>query len=56
MNSLLRLWDDESAQDLAEYALMIGLVALAVVVTVALLGSNVSRTFTDINTTLETST
>jgi pilus assembly protein Flp/PilA len=56
MNRLLNLWNDESGQDMAEYAMMIGLVALAVLVAVTLLGSNVSTTFNDINTTLEAST
>ena len=56
MNKLRSLWNDESGQDLAEYAMMIGLVALAVVVAVALLGTNVSTTFNDINDTLEAST
>jgi pilus assembly protein Flp/PilA len=56
MNKLLEMWNDESGQDLAEYAMMIGLVALAVVTAVAVLGTNVAGTFNDIGTTLETST
>jgi len=56
MKTLRNLWHDESGQDLAEYAMMLGLVALAVLVAVTLLGSNVSTTFNDINTTLEAST
>ncbi|MFQ5529793.1 MAG: Flp family type IVb pilin [Gemmatimonadota bacterium] len=55
MNNLLSLWNDESGQDLAEYAMMLGLVALAVLVAVTLLGTNVSTTFNTINTTVETS-
>ena len=55
MNKLLSLSNDESGQDLAEYAMMIGLVALAVVLAVTLLGSSVSATFTDIDATLEAS-
>lgn len=56
MNKLLMLWNDESGQDLAEYAMMIGLVALAVVTAVAVLGTNVAVTFNDIGTNLEAST
>ena len=55
MNKLISLWNDESGQDLAEYAMMIGLIALAVLVTVTLLGSSVSTTFADIDTTLQAS-
>lgn len=55
MNKLISLWNDESGQDLAEYAMMLGLIALAVLVTVTLLGSSVSTTLTDIDTTLQAS-
>lgn len=56
MNKLLMLWNDESGQDLAEYAMMIGLVALAVVTAVAVLGSNIAVTFHDIGTNLDAAT
>ena len=55
MNKLLSLWNDESGQDLAEYAMMLGLIALAVIVAVTLLGTTVSATLTDIDTVLEAS-
>ena len=55
MNKLISLWNDESGQDLAEYAMMLGLIALAVLVTVTLLGSSVSTTLMDIDTVLEAS-
>jgi len=47
--------ENESGQDLAEYAMMIGLIALAVVVAVTLLGTTVSSTLTDIDTVLNAS-
>jgi Flp pilus assembly pilin Flp len=47
------LWTDESGQDLAEYALLIALIALAVIVAVALLGSRISNVFNTIGSTLE---
>ena len=43
---------DESGQDLAEYAILIGLIALAVIVAVRLLGSTISGVFNSIGTTL----
>ena len=48
------LWTDESGQDLAEYALLIALIALAVIVAGALLGDRLSNIFNTIGTTLET--
>ena len=43
---------DESGQDLAEYAILIGLIALAVIVAVRLLGTTISNIFNRIGTTL----
>ena len=43
---------DESGQDLAEYAILIGLIALAVIVAVRLLGTTISGVFNSIGTTL----
>jgi len=45
---------DESGQDLAEYAILIGLIALAVIVAVRLLGNTISNVFNDIGSTLST--
>ena len=44
---------DESGQDLAEYAILIGLIALAVIVAVRLLGDTIGNVFNDIGSTLE---
>ena len=43
---------DESGQDLAEYAILIGLIALAVIAAVTLLGGTISNVFNSIGTTL----
>ncbi len=51
-NRLLALRDDDSAQDMAEYAILIGLVALAVLVTVAVLGQTIAATFNSIGTSI----
>ena len=42
------LWSDESGQDLAEYALLIALIALVVIAAVTLLGQNINTVFTNI--------
>jgi pilus assembly protein Flp/PilA len=55
MSHLLNLLlQDESGQDLAEYAILIGLIALAVIVAVRLLGNTISTIFNRIGTTLST--
>jgi pilus assembly protein Flp/PilA len=46
------LLQDESGQDLAEYAILIGLIALAVIAAVTLLGGTISTVFNNIGTTL----
>lgn len=43
---------DESGQDLAEYAILIGLIALAVIAATTVLGGTISDIFSDIGTTL----
>ncbi|HET6639172.1 MAG TPA: Flp family type IVb pilin [Gemmatimonadota bacterium] len=49
---LLNLWNalrsDESGQDLAEYALLIALIAIVVIAAVTLLGGNISTVFNNI--------
>ena len=51
---MMQLWQDESGQDLAEYALLLGLITVALVVIVGLFGDNIVRVFTAANTTLDT--
>ena len=45
---LTRLWRNEEAQDLAEYALLIALIALVVIVAVTLLGTRIQTVFNNI--------
>jgi len=47
------LLQDESGQDLAEYAILIGLIALAVIVAVTFLGDKIAEIFSDIGTELD---
>jgi pilus assembly protein Flp/PilA len=42
---ITRIARDEKGQDAAEYALLIGLIALVIVVAVALLGTNLTAVF-----------
>lgn len=42
------VWSDESGQDLAEYALLIALIAIVVIAAVTLLGGNINTVFTNI--------
>lgn len=45
--------NDEAGQDLPEYAVLIGLVALTVVAAVVLLGGSISNTFNDVGSSLD---
>ena len=54
MAQLKALWTDESGQDLAEYALLLALIAIVVIVAVRVLGPTIRDVFTTINTELQT--
>ena len=45
---LTRLWNDDNGQDMAEYAIMLGVIAAVVLAAIALLGTNISAMFTGI--------
>ena len=45
---MTRLWSDEAGQDLAEYALLIALIALVVIGAVTLLGTQIQTVFNNI--------
>ena len=49
----MALWRDEEGQDLAEYALLIGLIAIAAIAAVTFLGNAISDIFNDIGEKLE---
>lgn len=50
--ALKHLMDDEAGQDLPEYAVLIGLVALTVIAAVVLLGENIATTFNDVGSSM----
>ncbi len=47
------LWKDETGQDLAEYALLLAFIAIAVVLTLPLLGQAIDAIFNNIRGELE---
>ena len=47
------LWKDETGQDLAEYALLLAFIAIAVVLTLPLLGSAIDAIFDNVRNELE---
>ena len=53
LEQLQALWTDESGQDLAEYALLLALIAIVVIVAVRVLGPTIRNVFSSINTELQ---
>jgi Flp pilus assembly pilin Flp len=43
-----RLWNDESGQDIAEYAVMLAVILVIVVGTIRLIGSNANNVFSNV--------
>jgi pilus assembly protein Flp/PilA len=52
----VRIWNDESGQDLIEYALVAALVGLGAIASMKTLGTKVGTAFNGIGTTLTTNT
>jgi len=54
MNHLWRkLWHDDEAQDIAEYAVMLAVILVLVVGTVRLIGSNANNAFSSVASSLQ---
>ena len=47
-----RLWQDTEGQDLVEYALMVGMVAVAAVAAMPALSTSISKVFSKVTSTL----
>ena len=47
------LWNDESGQDIAEYAVMLAVILIIVVGTVRLVGSNSNTIFSNVASSLQ---
>ena len=48
MHFLQRLWEEESGQDIAEYAVMLAVILVIVVGTVRLIGTNANTVFSNV--------
>ncbi len=54
MKTLLNsLWNDESGQDLAEYALLIAMIAIVVIASLIVIGGGINDVFTGVGNELE---
>ena len=51
--SLSNLWNDESGQDIAEYAVMLAVILVLVVGTVRLIGSNSNTVFSNVASSMQ---
>jgi pilus assembly protein Flp/PilA len=49
-----KFWDDDSGQGLAEYALLLGLIVIGVVVLIQGMGVSIQKIFTKANSDLAT--
>jgi Flp pilus assembly pilin Flp len=52
MDRLLRLWREDSGQDLIEYAMLIGIITLASVLAITAIGGKVVTYLTNLNTAM----
>ena len=52
-NILQKLWNDESGQDIAEYAVMLAVILVIVVGTVRLIGSNANNVFSSVGSAIQ---
>lgn len=49
---MTRIWNDDSGQDMAEYAIMLGVIVAVTIGAVHLLGTTISGLFTKVETAL----
>jgi Flp pilus assembly pilin Flp len=52
-NIFRRLWRDEEAQDIAEYAVMLAVILVIVVGTIRLIGSNANNVFSSVASSIQ---
>jgi len=53
LNLPLYLWNDDSGQDIAEYAVMLAVILVVVIGTIRLVGSNANNAFSSVSSTLQ---
>ena len=51
--TLPKLWQDDSGQDIAEYAVMLAVILVIVVGTVRLIGSNANNVFSQVGSAIQ---
>ena len=49
----LKLWRDDTGQDIAEYAVMLAVILVLVVGTIRLVGSNANNAFSSVASTIQ---
>ena len=49
----MKLWKDESGQDIAEYAVMLAVILVIVVGTIRLIGSNANTVFSQVGSAIQ---
>ena len=52
-NFLQQLWNEEAAQDVAEYAVMLAVILVIVVGTIRLIGSNANNVFSTVGSAIQ---
>ena len=50
---LQNVWNDESGQDIAEYAVMLAVILVIVVGTIRLIGSNANNVFSNVGSSIQ---
>jgi len=50
---MLRLWNNESGQDIAEYAVMLAVILVIVVGTIRLIGTNANNVFSSVSSSIQ---
>jgi Flp pilus assembly pilin Flp len=53
MHHLLKLWQDDQGQDIAEYAVMLAVILVIVVGTIRLIGSNANNVFSNVASSIQ---
>jgi len=52
-NLTFRVWTDDTAQDIAEYAVMLAVILVLVVGTIRLIGSNANNAFSSVASSIQ---
>ena len=53
INLMRQLWNEESGQDVAEYAVMLAVILVIVIGTVRLIGSNANTVFSQVSSQMQ---